>query len=70
VGCIACKLCEKACKFDAVHVVDNIAKIDPVKCVNCGLCAKACPRDIIHVIPKPKAAKPLVIPAKDEATAQ
>lgn len=67
VGCIACKLCEKACKFDAVHVVDNIAKIDPVKCVNCGLCAKACPRDIIHVIPKPKAAKPIAEIAPEAA---
>ena len=31
VGCIACKLCEKKCMFDAVHVVDNIAAIDPAK---------------------------------------
>lgn len=54
VGCIACKLCEKACKFDAVHVENNLAKIDPEKCTNCGLCVKACPKDIIHMIPKAK----------------
>lgn len=28
VGCIGCKICEKNCPFDAIHVVDNIAVID------------------------------------------
>lgn len=59
VGCIACKLCEKECKFDAIHVENNHAVIDPEKCKNCGMCAKKCPRGIIHVIPKP-GAKPVV----------
>lgn len=57
VGCIACRLCEKACKFDAIHVNDNVAKIDPEKCTNCGMCVKACPRDIITLIPKQKKAQ-------------
>ena len=52
-GCIGCKMCEKTCKFDAIHVVDNVAKIDPEKCKNCGMCAKACPRKIITVVPRP-----------------
>ena len=47
VGCIACKLCEKKCAFDAIHVADNIARIDPDKCTNCGACADACPKKII-----------------------
>ncbi len=50
VGCIACKLCEKACKFEAVKVVDNIAYIDQGKCTACGLCAKACPQKVIEFI--------------------
>jgi len=47
VGCIGCKLCEKSCKFDAVHVEDNIAHIDTEKCVNCGACAVKCPKKCI-----------------------
>jgi len=47
IGCIGCKLCEKACQYDAVHVNDFLAKIDYEKCVNCGECAKKCPTKVI-----------------------
>ena len=47
VGCIGCKMCEKACEFDAVKVTDNIARIDPEKCTNCGACAAKCPKKVI-----------------------
>jgi RnfABCDGE-type electron transport complex B subunit len=46
-GCIACRLCEKACKFDAIHVVDNLAVIDYHKCTSCGECVKVCPMKTI-----------------------
>ncbi|RKY33298.1 MAG: electron transporter RnfB [Candidatus Omnitrophota bacterium] len=49
VGCIACKLCEKACKFDAIHVVDNLAVIDYNKCTSCGECVKVCPMKTIRM---------------------
>ncbi len=47
-GCIGCKICEKTCEFDAIHVVDNHAYIDYSKCTGCGKCAEKCPRKIIH----------------------
>ena len=47
VGCIGCKLCEKACKYDAVHVRNNLAAIDYKRCVQCGACALKCPSKCI-----------------------
>ena len=69
-GCIGCGICEKTCKFDAIHVVDNIAHIDYDKCKNCGMCAMKCPKKVIHrldgqPIPQPKAPA-----AKTEAAAK
>ena len=49
VGCIACKLCEKACKFNAIHVIDNLAVIDYRKCTSCGKCVEVCPAKTIRV---------------------
>ena len=48
VGCIACQKCVKACKFDAIKVENNVAKIDYSKCVNCMMCAEVCPTKTIY----------------------
>ncbi len=50
-ACIGCMKCEKTCKFDAIHVEGNVAKIDYTKCKNCKMCAKACPKNAIEPIP-------------------
>jgi Na+-translocating ferredoxin:NAD+ oxidoreductase RNF subunit RnfB len=47
VGCIACRLCTKACEFEAVEVKDNIAHINYEKCTQCNACAEKCPVKII-----------------------
>ena len=48
-GCIGCKMCERQCEFDAIHVTDNVAKIDYSKCTRCGKCAEKCPTKAIAV---------------------
>jgi RnfABCDGE-type electron transport complex B subunit len=44
-GCIACKVCEKACPVEggAIHVRDNLAAVDMQACTSCGKCARVCP---------------------------
>ncbi len=46
-GCLGFGNCVKACKYDAIHIVDGVAKVDPEKCVGCMSCATACPRNLI-----------------------
>ena len=49
-GCLGFGNCTRACKYDAIHVVDGVAQVDPEKCVGCMSCAAACPRGIIDSI--------------------
>ena len=51
-GCIGLGDCVNACKFDAIHVEDGVAKVDRDKCVACGACANTCPQKIIDILPK------------------
>ena len=70
---IGCKKCEKTCKFEAITVENNVARIDPDKCKNCGLCAKECPTGAINNMRVKKApAKPAAAPAPkaEEAPAE
>jgi len=50
-GCLGFGDCERACAFDAIHVVDGLATVDYQKCVGCGACERACPRHIISMVP-------------------
>ena len=48
VSCIGCHMCEKKCPADAIHVEDNLARVDLEKCTGCGTCASVCPRKCIE----------------------
>lgn len=50
-GCFGLGSCVAACQFDAIHIVNGIAKVDRSKCVACGKCAAACPQHLIELIP-------------------
>ena len=41
----------KACPFDAIHIVDGIAKVDEKVCKACGKCVAACPKHLIELVP-------------------
>lgn len=59
VGCIGCKLCEKACEKvfldnknvrTAITVENFLAKFDYQNCISCGECFKVCPQKVINKI--------------------
>ncbi len=67
VGCIGCKLCEKACKEvfaedpnveSAIKVENFLASIDHEVCTNCHKCAEVCPVPVISPVHKAKKKKP------------
>lgn len=49
-ACIACSLCAKECKFEAITVENNLAYIDDDKCRLCRSCVKVCPQKAIHEV--------------------
>jgi electron transport complex protein RnfB len=50
-GCMGCGDCVAACQFDAMHIVNGIAKVNRKKCVACMKCAEACPKKLIVKVP-------------------
>ena len=49
-GCLGYGTCTKVCKYDAIHVIDGVAKVDVEKCVGCGMCMIKCPRNVIGMV--------------------
>lgn len=50
-GCMGFGDCEVVCEYDALHIVDGVAKVDPEKCVGCLKCINACPKNLIKMLP-------------------
>ena len=63
-GCLGYGSCVKACKYDAISIVDGVALVNKEKCVGCMACAKACPRNVITAI---EYEKQVFIPCKSHA---
>lgn len=50
-GCMGYGSCVRACPFDAIHVINGIAKVDKEKCKACGKCIAECPKHLIELVP-------------------
>lgn len=47
VSCIGCLKCERTCPEGAIHVSENLARIDYSKCTSCAACVAVCPKKCI-----------------------
>ena len=63
-GCLGFGTCVKACKYDAIRIVDGVALVDKEKCVGCMACAKVCPRGLISSV---EYEKQVFIPCNSHA---
>lgn len=50
-GCFGYGSCVKVCPFDAIHIVDGIARVDKERCKSCLKCIEICPQKIIELVP-------------------
>ncbi len=50
-GCLGFGSCVKACPFDAIHIVNGVARVNRRKCKACGKCVAVCPKHLIEIIP-------------------
>ena len=46
--CTGCKLCEKVCPYDAIHVIEKKAVVDE-KCTLCGACVDTCKKEALKL---------------------
>jgi dihydroorotate dehydrogenase (NAD+) catalytic subunit len=46
--CNGCGICEPACVYGAIHVVDGRVALDGEQCQRCGLCVTRCRRDALR----------------------
>lgn len=42
-GCLGTGGCLEVCRFDAIHRVDGVLRVDPIACEGCAACAFNCP---------------------------
>lgn len=50
-GCTGYGSCAKACPFDAIRIVNGVAKVDRDVCKACKKCIAACPKHLISLVP-------------------
>ena len=51
-GCLGLGDCVKICQFDAISIINGIAKVDKNKCKSCSKCVEVCPKGLISLIPE------------------
>lgn len=50
-GCIGLGDCVRACPYEAIHICNGVARINPVECRACKMCVNTCPKGLIEMMP-------------------
>ncbi|MBR2730640.1 MAG: RnfABCDGE type electron transport complex subunit B [Clostridia bacterium] len=50
-GCLGYGDCVAACDYEAIHLCNGIARVDPHLCRACRKCVKTCPKGLIEMLP-------------------
>ena len=50
-GCIGYGDCVEACPYDAITIVNGVARVNPLACRACKQCIAACPKQLIELMP-------------------
>jgi len=50
-ACLGLGDCAHVCPYDAVQLVNGVAKVDFSRCTGCKLCVDACPKTMIDMVP-------------------
>lgn len=66
-GCLGFGDCVVACPFNAITVVDGVARVDLSKCTGCGACEASCPKKVIWI--REESTKPVVMCASHQSAA-
>ena len=53
-GCLGFGDCVAACPFNAIVIIDGVAKIFEENCKSCEKCVAACPKKLISMVPRGK----------------
>jgi heterodisulfide reductase subunit A-like polyferredoxin len=59
--CEGCQSCIDHCQFDAIELVDNLARIIEDDCYGCGVCVDICQYQAINFSLDPAKGTPLEI---------
>lgn len=51
-ACLGLGTCARNCPFDAIEMVDGMARIDAEKCTGCKTCVASCPKNVLRMEPR------------------
>lgn len=65
-GCIGLGDCVRACPYEAIHICDGVARVNPAMCKACKMCVKTCPNSLIRMMPLHEAKAAVLCVNKDK----